>query len=55
MSTQNYTRRSFLRSMGIGAASLTLPELAVGEVVEPHLVREEDADQEVAGHRVTEH
>ncbi|MHC4587352.1 MAG: sulfatase-like hydrolase/transferase [Planctomycetota bacterium] len=30
MSTQSYTRRSFLRSMGIGAASLTLPELAVG-------------------------
>jgi uncharacterized sulfatase len=27
---QSYTRRSFLRSLGIGAASLTLPELAVG-------------------------
>ena len=30
MSTQSCTRRSFLRSMGIGAASLTLPQLAVG-------------------------
>ncbi|MCP4263852.1 MAG: sulfatase-like hydrolase/transferase [Planctomycetes bacterium] len=30
MATQTYTRRSFLRSMGIGAASLTLPELVVG-------------------------
>jgi len=30
MSTQSYTRRSFLRSMSIGAVSLTLPELAVG-------------------------
>ena len=30
MSLQSYTRRSFLRSMGVGAASLALPELAVG-------------------------
>ena len=30
MSLQSYTRRSFIRSMGIAAASLTLPELAVG-------------------------
>ncbi len=30
MSLQSYTRRSFLRSMGIAAASLTLPQLAVG-------------------------
>ncbi|MBW7989843.1 MAG: sulfatase-like hydrolase/transferase [Planctomycetes bacterium] len=30
MTTQNCTRRSFLRSMGIGAASLAMPELAVG-------------------------
>jgi len=30
MSKQDYTRRSFIRSLGIGAVSLTLPELAVG-------------------------
>jgi len=30
MSTKSSTRRSFLRSVGIGAASLALPQLAVG-------------------------
>jgi len=30
MSTKSSTRRSFLRSVGIGAASLALPQLAAG-------------------------
>jgi len=30
MSLRSYTRRSFLKALGLGTASLTLPELANG-------------------------